>query len=170
MNCKECGQEMEINNNGIANHLDSDGNIDHNADAEHVALAEEIESKVPGIVDEINNTHTALASGALKSVPASDKRISLLTEGLHALAADHDLEIAWTTCDANGEFNFNIKGSSDGTGKPYGEKLAALLSKIYTRTGINPSKGHVIAQNNWCRINHFEAEKLLNIYVEELLA
>ena len=39
--CKECGNEMEINSNGIANHLDGDGNIDFDQDADHVALADE---------------------------------------------------------------------------------------------------------------------------------
>jgi hypothetical protein len=37
--CTECGNEMEIDQNGISNHL-VDGEIDYDADADHVALAE----------------------------------------------------------------------------------------------------------------------------------
>ncbi len=39
--CKECGQGMEIDNTGISNHLDHDGNIDYDVDSDHVALPDE---------------------------------------------------------------------------------------------------------------------------------
>lgn len=38
--CKECGQEMDVDEFGISNHV-IDGAIDHDADADHVALQEE---------------------------------------------------------------------------------------------------------------------------------
>lgn len=36
--CYYCEQPMTITNTGISHHLDQDGNIDHDADANHVAL------------------------------------------------------------------------------------------------------------------------------------
>lgn len=39
--CYECGEAMEIDSNGIANHVDEDGNIDHERDADHVAVDDE---------------------------------------------------------------------------------------------------------------------------------
>jgi len=39
MICRECGQEMKIEA-GVSYHLDADGNVDHDADADHVAIAE----------------------------------------------------------------------------------------------------------------------------------
>ena len=36
--CDECGQEMEIMDNGVSHHLDEDGRIDYDQDADHVAL------------------------------------------------------------------------------------------------------------------------------------
>jgi hypothetical protein len=38
--CKECGNEMIINSDGISNHLD-DGFLDYEQDASHVAIADE---------------------------------------------------------------------------------------------------------------------------------
>tara|TARA_Y100001934_G_C12187073_1_gene694501 strand:+ start:253 stop:378 length:126 start_codon:yes stop_codon:yes gene_type:complete len=38
--CKECGQEVEVDEFGISNHV-VDGAIDHDSDANHVALPEE---------------------------------------------------------------------------------------------------------------------------------
>lgn len=34
--CHQCGEPYEIDNNGVANHVDADGNIDYDADADHV--------------------------------------------------------------------------------------------------------------------------------------
>ena len=44
--CKDCGNEMKIDSNGIANHLDSDGNIDFDQDADHVALAKQTSERL----------------------------------------------------------------------------------------------------------------------------
>lgn len=38
--CRECGGAMSISDTGIANHLNDDGGIDYDADAQHVPLAE----------------------------------------------------------------------------------------------------------------------------------
>lgn len=37
--CRECGNEMQIDENGVSNHLD-DGFIDYDQDADHVAIAD----------------------------------------------------------------------------------------------------------------------------------
>lgn len=37
MICRECSNEMEIDYNGISNHINNDG-IDHDEDADHVAI------------------------------------------------------------------------------------------------------------------------------------
>lgn len=39
--CRICGEEMEIDESGIANHLDENGNVDYDADGEHVPLLDE---------------------------------------------------------------------------------------------------------------------------------
>ena len=37
--CHECGQSFKVDDNDIANHVDEDGEIDHDADADHVPFA-----------------------------------------------------------------------------------------------------------------------------------
>ena len=36
MYCDQCGKEFEIDGTGVANHMDDDGEIDHDADADHI--------------------------------------------------------------------------------------------------------------------------------------
>jgi hypothetical protein len=105
---------------------------------------------------------------SLKPVPFGDAREQAIIDGLHALAGHFGKEIDYTHIDANGELNFFIKGASQGLGGEYGEDLAALLSQVPRRTGVSATTSAVLPENNWCRINHFEAEKLLKIAGEEI--
>jgi hypothetical protein len=106
---------------------------------------------------------------SLKPVQLGDAREKAIVNGLHALAAVFGKEIDYTFIDANGELNFNILGAAQGRGGEYGEDLAALLSQVPRRMGISPTTSPMLPQNNWCRINHFDAERLLNIAAEEIL-
>lgn len=81
-----------------------------------------------------------------------ERRLSL---GLQALAARHGHKIAPPLIDSNGEFMFVVDGR-------YGQALADRLNEIPVRHGLVASKGHVLAEGNWCRINHFDAERLLS--------
>src|SRR5665647_1319188 len=42
LSCDECGETMTVDQTGISNHRDEDGNVDHVADGEHVAYMLEI--------------------------------------------------------------------------------------------------------------------------------
>lgn len=100
--------------------------------------------------------------------PYANAREKALAAGLHALAAMHDKEIEYTYIDSRGEFQFNILGSREGRGGRYGEGLAEILSLVPRRTGISPTSSPVLPENNWCWINHFEAERLLKIVGADL--
>ena len=78
-----------------------------------------------------------------------------LSRGLQALAAKHGHKIRPPLIDSNGEFVFVVNGR-------YGQALADRLNEIPVRHGIVATKGHVLAGGNWCRINHFDAERLLS--------
>lgn len=104
----------------------------------------------------------------LKPVQLADARESALIQGLNGLAAEYGREIEPTRIDANGEMNFFMKGSAEGRGQPYGPELAAWLSTIATRTGTDPKKGPTEPGSNWCRIHHFEVERLLLAVGREL--
>jgi len=97
-----------------------------------------------------------------------NQREDAIVAGLHGLAAHFGKEIDFTRIDANGELNFNIKGAAQGLGGEYGEGLAAYLSEVPRRTGISATSSPVLPQNNWCRINHFDAERLLKIVGRDL--
>ena len=43
LSCYQCGNPMRLDENGVSYHVDEDGNIDHDQDADHVAYAEEEE-------------------------------------------------------------------------------------------------------------------------------
>ena len=64
-----------------------------------------------------------------------------------------------------GEINLKVEPESEAdrrasfTGK-YGKNFALLLSQYEIRTGTIVTKGYVLPENGWCRINHFEAEKM----------
>ena len=99
----------------------------------------------------------------LKPVQLGDQREAALVDGLHALAAHYGLEIEFTHIDANGEMKFTTKG-----GEPYGEELAAWLSTIPRRYGIQPTTAPVTSSANWGRLNHFDVERLLKAVGESL--
>lgn len=101
-------------------------------------------------------------------VEFANLREKAIVEGLHALAAHFGKDIDYTYIDANGELNFFIKGASQGLGGEYGEDLAELLSVIPRRTGVAPTDARVLPENNWCRINHFDAEYLLKYAGSEI--
>jgi hypothetical protein len=94
-------------------------------------------------------------------------REAAIVEGLNALAENFGKKIDFTYIHSNGDLKFNIEGADRGIGE-FGANLAAYLSKIPTRTGLQPSEGTVLPENNWLWINHFAAEKLLKIVGKEM--
>lgn len=98
----------------------------------------------------------------------ANQREKALVAGLHALAAHFGKEIEYTMIDARGEFKFNIRGAAQGLGGQYGEGLAEALSKVPRRMGILTTTASMLPENNWCWINHFDAEKMLKTIGEEM--
>jgi len=96
---------------------------------------------------------------SLSPVAQSDRRQKALVDGLTGLAQTFNREIEFTYINSNGELAFEIKNGR------YGEELAALLSTIPRRTGVQPTTSPVLPENSWCWINHFDAEKLIRHYV-----
>ncbi len=85
------------------------------------------------------------------------RREHLLREGLSDLAACFGKKLkSLPYIDSRGEMSFFLQNS-----QRFGRRLAAMLNEIPVRTGEQPSSGHVLPENSWVRINHFDAEKLL---------
>lgn len=104
------------------------------------------------------------AQNAGKPVQVGQARGKALVEGLMALAKACGKTIKNPLAiDANGELNFAI--DNDWPRNPdvqgYGIELAAWLGEVPRRTGEVATQCGVLPENNWCRLNHFDAEKLL---------
>lgn len=106
----------------------------------------------------------ALAAAHANPSPltSSNLREVALADGLRTIAKHHGKTlqepVQW---DARGEFKFTL---ADGV---YGDEIAALLNEIHVRTGVLPMKGHVMSSGNWCRINHFDVERMIQIAHEK---
>ncbi|APD92057.1 hypothetical protein BM525_19435 (plasmid) [Alteromonas mediterranea] len=86
--CRECGNEMQINENGVSNHLD-DGLVDYDQDADHVAITDEYvlmsmnkEATVMSLQkDKSNSLFHAIKKLAANSAP-EDKEVSIYQTSL----------------------------------------------------------------------------------------
>lgn len=105
------------------------------------------------------------SNNKLSSVEFSNVRQTALAEGLRALATKHGITLQEPLhIDSNGEFSIVAESDNPsdrrcGFTAHYGEAFAALLNKHRPRTGIAP--GSVCAENGWCRMNHFDVERLV---------
>lgn len=99
---------------------------------------------------------------------AGKHREQMLAGGLRQLALYHGIKFREPLqIDSNGEFSLVAEHPTAERGfmgdpcGEYGERFAALLSKHNPRTGIMPTK-HLHSKDGWCRINHFDVERMLN--------
>ncbi len=104
---------------------------------------------------------------SMTPVALGNAREAAIVEGLNALAETFGKKIAFTYIHSDGDLKFNIEGADRGNGE-FGPDLAAYLSKVPTRSGIEASERTVLPENNWLWINHFAAEKLLKIVGKEM--
>lgn len=103
---------------------------------------------------------------ALAPLPFARLREQKLCQGIVELARKHGTEIAHPLAiDGNGEISVigakEIPGNPNSQLRPYGEAFAAILCKYPVRCGIVPSTGYVLPSNTWCRMNHFDVERML---------
>jgi hypothetical protein len=99
-----------------------------------------------------------------------DRRETAIIRGLHALAASFGIGIEPTRINALGEFQF-FTASPTGAklDRPdFGAGLAEMLSLVPRRTGAGAYAGPAASFNNWCWLNHFDAEKLVRLAAARL--
>ena len=93
---------------------------------------------------------------------AGNHREQMLAAGLRQLAPLHGIRFREPLqIDSNGEFSLVCATDIVGASPVYGESFVALLNKHNPRTGILPTK-YMDPRNSWCRINHFDVERMLN--------
>lgn len=103
----------------------------------------------------------------------SRRREAAIAQALVAVAADQGLLLQQPLhIDANGEFSVvALKSESsnpqvEGTAA-FGPVFAELLSRHGARMGM--VGGYIGESNGWCRLNHFEAARLVKSYGLEVL-
>lgn len=128
-------------------------------------------SKLKEAVEALAVATTAFERGELKSVPYGNQREACLVQSLIALGEAFDLRFKQPLyIDSNGEFSLVVlhpdgRRPEMGCGR-YGEEFVKLLNKHRPRTGVTP--GTQSADNGWCRINHFDAERMVQEYYTSL--
>jgi hypothetical protein len=127
-------------------------------------------SRSPAVNDRLAAALAALRDldRSLSPLALSRARETALVEGLHGLAGEYGRELAPTRIDARGELHFAVLGDRPPACARYGDELAGWLNRIPVRTGLAPVQGHVLPENGWCFINHFDAERLLGEVAAEL--
>lgn len=111
-------------------------------------------------------------NGVLKSVPYSAERERCLAKSLAALADAYGVRLKTPLhIDVNGEFSI-VAQSDDplanaigGCGE-YGS-FAQILNRHSPRTGTAPG-ARLDEKSGWCRMNHFEAEKMVKSVYHEV--
>lgn len=114
---------------------------------------------IPNLVKSLRNYRGLKSETSLKPVQYAQKRELVLKDFLGALAEQYGRVVKPSWIDTNGEMNFNVdtaKGPED-----YGPELAELISRVPRRTGVSPTDFPSQPTANWCRINHFDVEKLV---------
>lgn len=100
---------------------------------------------------------------SMSSFEHSRRRENALCEALIYLAASHGCTLKPIHCiDSQGELFLSV--ASEG----FGEAFAEVLSSIPTRTGVQGSQIEVLPENGWCRIHHFDAERIVTAFVDYL--
>lgn len=114
---------------------------------------------------EIRRIEAARVSGELKPVQAGDKRETALCKGVVAVARYYgDVLKTIIGIDANGEFSIASKPVKpfDLAGVPFSAAFCeALNTHTRPRCGVLPGAVMEPDHSNWCRINHFEAERMV---------
>ncbi len=121
-----------------------------------------------------------IAMQALNDSPKAGKPLAIakareaaLKDALLAMGHELGVELKPASIDALGEIPVlavakDIATRSRGACGQYGEDFAAWLNHIPVRTGTVSTQGHVTSQQGWCWANHFDVERLVRLYADEL--
>lgn len=112
------------------------------------------------------------SSKAGKPLAIAKAREDALKKALVAMGHELGVELKPCGIDALGEMPViavaqDMATRSRGACGQYGEAFVAWLNRIPVRTGTVSTQGHVLAENGWCWMNHFDVERLVREYAAE---
>lgn len=117
------------------------------------------------VFEELSAINTEWKAGALTPVAHGNRREKALCDAVVAMAADFGVKLKHPICiDARGEISVVTEEGQ------YGQAFAELLNQhCRPRTGILPT-AIMKDWDSWCRVNHFDAERLVTAYAASLAA
>lgn len=121
----------------------------------------------------LRTANEKFARHEISPVAHAREREAAVAKALRAVAADHQVQLQEPlSIDSNGEFSIIALGD-DGQvtcrgGGRFGDAFAELLTRNRARTGW-PGPNVILGCNGWCRLNHFEAEKMVSTYYDQLV-
>lgn len=130
--------------------------------------------KLHQAVAQIHEANRRFLEREISSIQHRDLREAAIVEGLLALADSFGVTLRLPLhVDSNGEINLTVM-PADGRNPDwygcgvFGAQLVELLNAHNPRTGTVPNP--ISEDNGWCRMNHFDVEKLLVEYDASLHA
>lgn len=118
-------------------------------------------------ISALDEAKSQLAAGTLGPVDYGFARERNIAMALRAMAAAQGITLVEPVqVDSNGEYSViaaHPEGHvlTHGCGK-FGEAFARALTEHKARTGVVATA--ISPDNGWCRLNHFEAEKMVREY------
>lgn len=122
------------------------------------------EEKPAGTLDEVIRKFVK----ELKPLPFAKLREEKLCEGLILLAKKAGTKIENPhSIDSNGEIKIHGKENNQREHTPFGEELVKILNRYPVRRGTQATIGHVLPENNWGKMHHFDVQKMLKTELPE---
>ena len=139
-----------------------------------MAQRDAAKQEVIEMAKELRAIEAARVSGELKPVQAGDKRETALIKGVVAVARYYgDTLQQIVGIDGRGELSIASKPvkAFDLAGAPFSASFCeALNTHTRPRCGILPGAVMEPEHSNWCRVNHFDAERMVFAVADALAA
>lgn len=114
----------------------------------------------------LDDTNRLFAAGKISAWEYGNQRATALAATITAMAAETGVTLQQPMgIDGNGEFSIvalheSGRPPSQGAGA-YSEEFCAALNRHRPRTGMVGAACTLLPENGWCRMNHFDAEKMV---------
>jgi hypothetical protein len=114
----------------------------------------------------VDAMHAFYVEGSLTPVAYKNLREASLTEAITALAEELGVTLEQPLqVDSRGNLGLSVKPADLALGREqgspsFGEAFSALLNQYMPRTGV-ATTAHLIPENGWCYLSHFQAEAMV---------
>lgn len=117
----------------------------------------------------LKQTTEDFASGHTTAVAHASARSAAICAAVKAMARSFGVQLGPLSIDSLGELSV-VAVRAGAAGLPgcgqFGGPFAARLNTANPRTGVQYGSAQLHSQSGWCKINHFDAEKLVLEYAK----